>query len=93
MDFKKAFDSLDYSFLISFLEQFEFVKIFITWKDIFLKDQQSCVINGEATAEAFNLERGICEGDVISEHLNILALEILVLLIKKHLEIKGCRNI
>ena len=63
MDVEKAFDSLDHSFLISVLKKFGFGKSFITWKEILLKDQQSCVINGRTTTQYFKLERGARQGD------------------------------
>ena len=58
MDIEKAFDSLDHSSLISVLKKFDFGKNFITWIEILLKDQQSCVINGGTSTQYFNLERG-----------------------------------
>ena len=46
MDIKKAFDSLDHDFCIFIWEKFGSGKNFITWIEILLKDQLSCVING-----------------------------------------------
>ena len=87
MGIEKAFDSLDHSFLISVLKKFGSGKNVITWIEILLKDQQSCVINGGTIARYFNLERDACQGDPVSVYLFILVLEIL-LFIKKHPEIK-----
>ena len=83
MDIEKA-DSLDPSFLISVIKKLGFGKIFITWIEILLKDQQSCVINGGTTTQYFNLERGARQGDPVSAHLFIMVLEFLFLFIKKH---------
>ena len=47
MNIEEAFDFLDHSLLISVLKKFRFRKNFITWIEVLLKDQQSCVINGE----------------------------------------------
>ena len=66
MDIGKAFDSLDHSFLISFLKKFDFGNTFITWIEILLKDKQSCVINGGTTTQYFYLERGACQGNPAS---------------------------
>ena len=66
MDIGKAFDSLDHSFLISFLKKFDFGNTFITWIEILLKDKQSCVINGGTTTQYFNLEIGACQGNPAS---------------------------
>ena len=43
MDIEKAFDSLDHDFLSSVLRKFGFGKNFITWIEVLLKDQLSCV--------------------------------------------------
>ena len=44
-----------------------FRKKFITWIEILLKYQQSCVMNGGTTTQYFNIERGACQGDPVSE--------------------------
>ena len=87
MNIEKAFDSISHSFLISVLNKLGFGKNFITWVEILLKDQPSCVINGGT--QYFNLQRGACQGDPMSAYLFILVLEILFLFIKKDTEIKG----
>ena len=46
MDIKKAFDSLDPAFCFSIWGKFGSSKNFVTWIEIILKDQLSCVING-----------------------------------------------
>ena len=103
IDIEKAFDSLDYNFLSSVLRKFGFGKNFITWIEILLKDQlscvinggtttqcfnYSCVINGGTTTQCFNLERGACHVHSISPYLLILTLEILFLLNKKISKLK-----
>ena len=89
MDVEKAFDSLDHTFLISVLKRFGFGQNFVSWIEIILKNQESCVINGGTTTKYFKLNRGACQGDPISAYLFILAFEILFLLIKENPHIKG----
>ena len=89
MDVEKAFDSLDHKFLISVLKKFGFGQNFISWIEIILKNQESCVINGGTTTKYFKLNRGARQGDPISAYLFILAFEILFLLIKENPHIKG----
>ena len=91
MDIEKAFDSLDHSFLISVLKQFEFGENFIDWIKILLYKQESCILNGCFTTKYFNLEKGARQGDSTSAYLFILALEILFLLIKNDTSIKGIK--
>ena len=91
MDIEKAFDSLDHSFLISVLKQFEFGENFIDWIKILLYKQESCVLNGCFTTKYFNLEKDALQGDSTSAYLFILALEILFLLIKNDTSRKGIK--
>ena len=52
---EKAFDSLDHTFLISALKKFGFGKTFI---EIFLNEQDSCVINEGIATKYLKLEKG-----------------------------------
>ena len=89
MDIEKAFDSLYLKFLILILKKFGSGQNFISWIEIILKIQESCVINGGTTTKYCKLNRGACQGDPISTYLYILALEILFLLIKENPCTKG----
>ena len=68
MDVEKAFDSLGHKFLISVLKKFGFGQNFISWIEIILKNQESCVINGGTTTKYFKLNRGARQGDPISAY-------------------------
>ena len=57
MDVKESFDSLDHKFLILVLKKFGFGQHFISWIEIILKNQESCVISGITTIY-FKLNRG-----------------------------------
>ena len=89
MDVEKAFDSLDHKFSVSVLTKFGFGQNFISWVEIVLKNQESCVINRGTTPTYFKLNRAARQGDPISTYLFFLALEILFLLIKENPHIKG----
>ena len=88
IDFEKAFDSLNHTFLIETLIKIGFPSYFIEWIKILLKDQESCVMNGGLTTPYFKLERGARQGDPISAYLFIIALEVLFLMIKHNNSIK-----
>ena len=45
IDFEKAFDSMNYAFLIAALKKYSFGDNFIEWTKILLNNQESCVIN------------------------------------------------
>ena len=77
MNTEKAFNSLDNNFLISALEKYSFGKNFLSWVKILLRNPESCVLNGGATARYFLFGRGARQGDdPISAYLFILALQI-----------------
>ena len=56
-DIEKAFDWLNYTFLISALEKFGFGKTFIDWIKIFLNEQESFAINERITTKYFKFEK------------------------------------
>ena len=89
IDIQKAFDSVDHAFKISTLERYGFGNRFVTWVNILLKNQESCIINGGNTTKYFKLEKGTRQGDPISACLFILVLEIFFLCIKENKNIKG----
>ena len=62
VDIEKAFDSVDHQFLINVLKAFGFEKNLVRW----IKNQESCIINGGITTKYFKLERGTRQGDPIS---------------------------
>ena len=88
MQVVKAFDSLDQKIFISVLKKCGFGQNFILWIEIFLKNLESCVINGGATTKYFKLNRGARPGDPISAYIFILAFEILFIVIKENPHIK-----
>ena len=61
MGIEKAFDSLDHNFLIFALEKYGFGTNFISWVrvKIFLKNQESSVLNGSTTTKYFLLEESL----------------------------------
>ena len=69
IDFEKGFDSMNHAFLIAALKKYGFGGNFIDWIKILLKNQESCVMNGEHATKYFKLERGACQGDLISGYL------------------------
>ena len=58
VDIEKAFDSINYSFLICVLKKFGFGNDFRKWIQILMKNPESCAINGGKTTSYFKLERG-----------------------------------
>ena len=71
------------------MKKFGFGQNFISWIEIILKNQESCIINAGTTTKYFKLNRGARQGDLISAYLFIVAFEIIFLFIKENPHIKG----
>ena len=74
VDFEKAFDSVNFQFIVTNLEIFGFGEVFIKWITIILgmkkgsNFQAVTVVNGNISAP-FDIKRGCRQGDPISGYL------------------------
>jgi hypothetical protein len=85
VDFAKAYDSLNWSYLLWVLREMGFGDKWVEMVNACLSSATSSVlINGSPTKE-FPIERGLRQGDPLSPFLFILAMEGLHLLINKEL--------
>lgn len=77
IDIKKAFDSLDWNFLLKVLHQFGFDPIFCNWvKTVLLSAKLSISVNGNLVG-FFSCKRGVRQGDPLSPLLFCVAEEVL----------------
>ena len=87
-DFKKAFDSVDFRFLIATLEMFGFGEYFVNLIKIILGCEVGInfkavtLVNGNISTP-FDVKRGCRKGDPISGYLFILVMEILLYYLEK----------
>ena len=91
IDFEKAFDTLNFNFLIRTLHKFNFGPSFIHWIRVLYNNVSSCVMNNGFTTASFSLSRGVRQGDPLSPYLFIIALEILAERIRSDSNIHGFR--
>ena len=90
LDFKKAFDKLNWSFLQNVLKKLGFGKSFRRWIHI-MYDIESAVINNGFTSEYFKLKCGIRQGCPLSALLFLLAVEIFSKEVKRNPNIQGVK--
>ena len=89
IDFHKAFDSVEWNYLVTCLEAFRFGPDFIRWVKTLYNNIQSCVINNGLTTGYFALEQGVRQGDPLSPYLFVTAVETLAIAIRQNTAIKG----
>ena len=68
IDIQKAFDSVNYQFLILAIKRYGFGKMFIKWVKTLLNNQESCIIDGGFTTKYFKLDKSTRQGDPISAY-------------------------
>ena len=89
IDFEKAFDTLEWSFLHRALEIFNFGPKIRKWVSILYNDIESGVMNGGYMTNYFKVSRGVRQGCPLSPFLFILAVEILSLKLRHDPDCKG----
>ena len=89
IDFEKAFDSIEWPFLLKTLKSFNFGENFIKWIEILYKDIYACVGNNGHYSTYFKLTRSIRQGCPISALLFLLVAEIIAIDIRTDKDIKG----
>ena len=55
---------------------------------MFFANIKSCVLGDDMLSDCFHLSRGVRQGDPLSSHLFLLAIEILAISIRQNQEIK-----
>ena len=77
LDFTKAFDSLEWNFLLKTLRFFNFGPSFIKWIETIYYQPVACVKNNGHFSDTFGISRGIRQGCPVSALLFIVCAEIL----------------
>ena len=86
IDFEKAFDSLEWSFIHDTLS---FGASLINWVKTLYGHTESCILNNGWASNFFDIQRGVRQGCPLSPYLFILLAEVLATAIRKNTNIKG----
>ena len=89
LDQEKAFDRVEWHWLFSTLERFNFGPNFISHLKTLYKNAKSCVMTNGFQSEYFDITRGIRQGDSLSALLYIIQFEPLVQKLRNDDRIKG----
>ena len=89
LDFEKAFDSIEWQYMHTILEKFNFGPSFQNWIKICYTNILSTVINNGFTCGWFSIHRGVRQGCPLSTVLFILCVELLAQLIRANDNIRG----
>ena len=91
IDFSKAFDSIDHSYIYETLKEVNFREDLIDWVKLFLNEIIAHVLLGGHLTLKILSEKGVPQGDIISPFIFIIAVEILLIKITKSRHIKGIK--
>ncbi len=89
IDFEKAYDSIEWSYIDEALSAMNFGHEFRNWVKTLYNNSQSCVINNGYTSDFFNLEKSVRQGCPLAPFLFVIVVEVLSIAIRNDANIKG----
>ena len=91
LDFLKAFDTIEWSFIQNTLNLLNFGVGIKRWVSVFYSSPESAVLNNGFSTNYFQLSRGVRQGCPLSPYLFILGVEILACKIRQNKEMQGIK--
>ena len=89
LDQEKAFDRVDWGFLIRILSSFNFGPDFINWIRLFYNNIQSAVVINGWTSSFFSPTRGVRQGCPLSPLLYVITIEVLAVCLRTSPKLRG----
>ena len=89
LDFRKAFDSLEWPFIMRILDAFNFGSSIKRWISTFYTNVESAVLNNGYTTSWFKPSKGVRQGCPLSPYLFILSAELMSIKLRYDSGVKG----
>ena len=89
LDFEKAFDKIEWSFIRRTFQHFGFDSSMLRWLNLFYCRPESCVLNNGWASDFFEIQRGVRQGCPLSPYLFVLSVEVLAKAIRENKSIEG----
>ena len=89
IDFRKAFDSINHSFIDTCLKTLNFGESFRKWVQIFFTNRETYLMMNGFMEEKIYLQQGVPQGDILSPLIFLLVVEFLLLKIGYTKTLKG----
>ena len=89
LDFRKAFDTIEWNYINAALKLFNFGPDLLNWFAILYHQVSSCVLNNGHASEFFPLQRGVRQGCPLSGLLFVIGIELFARALKNDNTIKG----
>ncbi|XP_050222663.1 uncharacterized protein LOC126672753 [Mercurialis annua] len=83
LDFQKAFDTIDWMYLLTVMRCMGFPQLWIDWMFYCLSSSTTSILVNGSPVEPITLQRGVRQGDPISPYLFVLAVQGLKCLLDK----------